>query len=406
MAQPWLIGKHTLSSILLACALLTGCESANLNSKPAPAVAADESDSAQAPHGEVSKFVPETAEEWVNYYYYHNDASAGPAFVANLLASRVLESNNALQSRYAYAGFFGALFKQHPDYIARWLTSCTQKCKGKGGEMLADALVLAGKPELVKHYTNVDMPIERLKAAPNIDTLPVTHPAVPLLLMYAYGATGDDSLLKRLIDLPADATADTKASSGQALTALVTRHTRARLMVQHEIAARGPEKSASLNDVLQKANQATPPLTGTILLWDMNAFDRYSAAQSRGNNKVSQPSAITSLRAGQKAAVLINVANPSINDKGEAKVTLDIAVRDKDGTLLPAFSEAGITVFDGALPVAKRTYPLPTVLTLAFGTQDPAGEYTLQATLRDGVSGKKTVLTQPVILRADGVPLR
>ncbi len=106
---------------------------------------------------------------------------------------------------------------------------------------------------------------------------------------------------------------------------------------------------------------------------------------------------------GRPLFAVVVFYGPARDAKGQSVVTYDLVVKRPDGSVY--HESKGLTGHQGTAPADPRMLLLGrNYLNIAPGPDDPAGKYTVEATVYDGVAKASVALKQEFTLRDDPVP--
>jgi len=136
------------------------------------------------------------------------------------------------------------------------------------------------------------------------------------------------------------------------------------------------------------------PLSGMLVVIPKSEMSAFGQPGTRHLDRVARA------EAGAELALKLVFTGPQADDKGVANVTYDLQVYRPDGKLYGASDYRALEAMRGAVPAGGVFDNRTKVVLMSFDPEDPAGVYTIKATLHDTVANRDLPLMTSVELIA------
>lgn len=141
------------------------------------------------------------------------------------------------------------------------------------------------------------------------------------------------------------------------------------------------------------------PLSGMLVVIPKSELAAFGQPGTRHLDRVARA------EPGADLALKLVFTGPQADDKGVSAVTYDLQVYRPDGKLYGASDYRGLEALHGAVPAGGVFDNRAKVVLMSFDPEDPAGVYTIKATLHDTVGKRDLPLTTTIELIARPSPV-
>lgn len=340
--------------------------------------------------------------QFMQSYSMHPAPSSIPDFLQEVDASAFLDKH---QSAFALmSGFICRLAEMNPEFIHTWFKAQHGDAAPYGAKtmaMLQYAIWRAG------HLNDAAIAKFFTEKPAYLSTTPGTLAASALrtpddvdMMWGAFLSSGDVFFADKIIDAFITPPPDMKPPAQNALAFAAASSLRANAL-NHDIVLRALEQhlEKAQDDATRKRLDALLPQTTpgrSFAVHDGNFGAEIIAAplgdimaqiEKPADAQLTFPRTLRVAR-GEKIGVLIVFSGMSLNDALQADVDFDMAMTAPDGTTETGSVLTRKTAIDGRLQSRFAVLHTPSFLGVEFTPQDALGAYTLNATLRDNVSGR------------------
>jgi len=136
------------------------------------------------------------------------------------------------------------------------------------------------------------------------------------------------------------------------------------------------------------------PLSGMLVVIPKSELAAFGQPGTRHLDRVARA------EPGADLAIKLVFTGPQPDDKGVANVAYDLQVYRPDGKLYGASDYRGLEAVHGAVPAGGVLDNRTKVVLMSFDPEDPAGIYTIKATLHDMVARRDLPLMTSIELIA------
>ncbi len=375
----------TLPLIFVLLSLTAAGAQAQAAAQTAPAT--------QAPAQEAPAFTPDDIAniQWMNYYYFHKDASKVPQFL-QFVDRTITKHANAAEPT---AAFLSVIFDAHQDKVAGWMKDA--KFSPKAKEVVASALWLSGnKPALIgaesPKGTAPKLAAKDVKTVTDLD-----------VMWAAFFATGNDLYIKKIIGVldekksltgNQETDATTRNAAAWSLSSNAMQHELVNRTLARETNARTGQVKSTLEKIAEDIRTKVTPFpnkdgsfSATLIptsVENVKAFETPGAENMQITEK-------TQVKPGDPVALIIVFSGMELDKDLNADVTYDMNVLGPDGKPYDNFAEKNLEALKTRLPSRFRVFHNGYYPVVKFADKDTPGKYTVKVSVRDNVS--KKVLT-------------
>lgn len=353
------------------------------------------------------------AEDWLTYYYLEKDTSQIVESLRDMAQEGALDAG---PQEAPVASFFSEVFRASPQLAAGWIEAAQLDADDR--KPLIKALWLAGLEDEAVKLARLDQwpkaDLEKLrKPPPDRYAFRISDPSHLDMMWAAFMASGDTRYVIRVIDVLDYPVAPGEAGTPALLLRGSARWSLASNALQHEMVLRacrdeaarrsGPAREILLG-VLEEVPHKVQSFPGrdgefSALLFvtdDLNFRGRWAALPITDAPDVST---VSRLPRGREAELELVFTGMGLDSGLNAEVTWDVTVLRPDGTAYAEFKD--LPALRGRRPTRYMVTLAEAAVRISFDPPDPAGVYTVRATVRDRVGNRRVDLSAPLELAGE-----
>ena len=334
--------------------------------------------------------------DWLTYYYLDKENSKVCDSLRLLQQGGMLEKRATMVPRVT--GFLTGVFSENPARVSEWVRCASYT--GKTKEAVQVGLWLSGNGKLVPEVFN-ETPAFLQQSTGGLTRISPKRLEHLDILWGAFSATGDDSLVLKIIDvldknqvLTGEATQDgvTRKVAAMSLEISMGQHERVRRLMAREAVARPEPVGTLLSQIMIASDKRTAfknmpdasgEFSGAIVLTDVRQLKEFSKPSNAGMTFEQ----VTKLKPGETLVVNILFAGMELRPDLTADVSYMIRIENPGGGVYLSDTERR-QALKRKLPSRSRIYNAESYATLEFTPKDQPGKYTVVVVIQDNVGNR------------------